>query len=154
MEKEILVNYSDALARVKLLRSQMEKKEKQLDKLRETGVAADTVSYGKRGKKSLGTTTIVGYPDAKLQRAARAYEKSHAVLLEEEQGLLELITQVEEYIAGITDIKIRNIMTLYYVENMNWVQVAHKMNDIYVSKKSYFTDGSCRLRHDRFLEKN
>lgn len=154
MEKEILVNYSDALARVKLLRKQMERKEKQLDKLRETGVVADTVSYGKRGKKSLGTATIVGYTDTELQRAARAYEKSYAVLLEEEQGLLELITQVEEYIAGIRDIKIRNIIILYYVEDMNWVQVAHKMNDIYDGKKLYFTDGSCRLRHDRFLEKN
>lgn len=154
MDKEILVNYSDALARVKLLRSQMEKKEKQLDKLRERGMVADTVSYGKRGKKSLGITTIVGCADAELQRASRAYEKGYAVLLEEEQKLLELITQVEEYIAGIGDIKIRNIMTLYYVEDMNWVQVAHKMNDIYDGKKSYFTDGSCRLRHDRFLEKN
>ena len=160
IDKNILIEYSDALARVKLLREQLQKKEDHLDRLRERGyVVADTVTKGKRGKKPLGTAVIVGYPVPESQRAAKAYERSYAILIDEDQMLLEMINQVEEYIAGIDKVEIRNIMTLYYVENMNWVQVAHKMNDMYkdqVSKGKIrcYTDGSCRRKHDYYLENN
>ncbi|MBE7718804.1 hypothetical protein [Lacrimispora indolis] len=160
IDKDILIEYSDALARVKLLREQLQKKEDHLDRLRERGyVVADTVTKGKRGKKPLGTAVIIGYPVPESQKAARAYEKSYAILMDEEQELLELINQVEKYIAGVDKMEIRNIMTLYYVEGLNWVQVAHRMNDlykdqIYRGKMRCYTDSSCRQKHDRFLEKD
>ncbi|MFT4107726.1 MAG: hypothetical protein QM657_18385 [Lacrimispora sp.] len=160
IDKDILIEYSDALARVKLLREQLQKKQDHLDRLRERGyVVADTVTLGKRGKKPLGTAVIVGYPIPESQRASRAYERSYALLMDEEQELLELIGRVEEYIAGIDKVEIRNIMTLYYVENMNWVQVAHRINDLYKEqifkgKMKCYTDSSCRQKHDRFLEKD
>lgn len=160
IDKEILIEYSDALARVKLLREQLQKKQEHLDRLRERGyVVADTVTMGKRGKKPLGTAVIIGYPFPESQRVARAYERCYAILMDEEQGLLELIGDVEEYIAGIDKVEIRNIMTLYYVENMNWVQVAHRMNDLYKGqifkgKMRCYTDDNCRLKHDYYLEKN
>lgn len=160
IDKDILIEYSDALARVKLLREQLQKKEDHLDRLRERGyVVADTVTKGKRGKKPLGTAVIIGYPVPESQKAARAYEKSYAILMDEEQELLELINQVEKYIAWVDKMEIRNIMTLYYVEGLNWVQVAHRMNDlykdqIYRGKMRCYTDSSCRQKHDRFLEKD
>lgn len=160
IDKNILIEYSDALTRVKLLREQLQKKEDHLDRLRERGyVVADTVTKGKRGKKPLGTAVIVGYPIPESQKAAKAYERSYAILMDEEQMLLEMINQVEEYIAGIDKVEIRNIMTLYYVENMNWVQVAHRMNDLYKDqisrgKMRCYTDDNCRLKHDYYLEKN
>lgn len=79
--------------------------------------------------------------------------KQHGNLMREEQELLELQTQVEEYITGLDDIEIRNIMTLYYVEDMTWIQVAHGMNRIYQSKSRCYTADSCRCKHDRFLDK-
>ena len=160
IDKEILIEYSDALARVKLLREQLQKKQDHLDRLRERGyVVADTVTRGKRGKKPLGTAVIIGYPFPESRRTAMAYERSYAILMDEEQELLELINQVEDYIAGVDKVEIRNIMTLYYVEGLNWVQVAHKMNDlykdqIYKGKMRCYTDSSCRQKHDRFLEKD
>ncbi|MTK06523.1 MAG: hypothetical protein F8N38_05470 [Hungatella sp.] len=61
IDKNILIEYSDALARVKILREQLQKKEDHLDRLREHGyVVADTVTKGKRGKKPLGTAVIMG----------------------------------------------------------------------------------------------
>ena len=160
IDKEILIEYSDALARVKLLREQLQKKQDHLDRLKEQGyMVADTVTRGKRGKKPLGTAVIVGYPFPESQKASRAYERCYAILMDEEQELLELISQVEEYIAGIDKVEIRNIMTLYYVENMNWVQVAHRMNDLYKEqifkgKMRCYTDDNCRLKHDYYLGKN
>lgn len=158
IDKEILIEYSDALARVKLLREQLQKKQDHLDRLKEQGyMVADTVTRGKRGKKPLGTAVIVGYPFPESQKTARAYERSHAILMDEEQELLELISQVEEYIAGVDKVEIRNIMTLYYVEGLNWVQVAHRMNDlykdqIYKGKMRCYTDDSCRRKHEYYLE--
>ena len=73
--------------------------------------------------------------------------------MQEDLELLELQTQVEEYISGLEDIEMRNILTLYYVEDRTWVQVAHGMNRIYQSKGRCYTADSCRCKHDRFLDK-
>lgn len=154
MDKSILVVYADARARIKLVREQTEKKRRRLEKLEQKGVrVSDSVSCGKRGKKPLGTVRITGYPVPEHDRAKREYEKQYGNLMQEEQEILELQTQVEEYITGLDDIEIRNIMTLYYVEDMTWIQVAHGMNRIYQSKGRCYTADSCRCKHDRFLDK-
>lgn len=155
IKKSILIQYSDALARVKLLQEELDKKQRHLDRLGRKGyVVSDTVTYGKRGKKPLGTVKVTGYPVRELKRAVKTWEKSQGILEKEKQGLLELIAQVEEYIAGIEDVKMRNIMTLYYVKGLTWVQVAHKMNEIYPNSLRDYTESGCRQKHDRFLEKN
>lgn len=155
MDKFILIQYSDAVARIKLVREEMEKKQRHLERLRDTGyLVSDSVSCGKRGKKPLGTVKITGYPIPEAQQASREYEKQYARLMDEEQELLELQSQVEEYIAEIGDKEMRNILTLYYVDDLNWIQVGHKMNSIYPNRRRHYTESSCRQKHDRFLEKN
>lgn len=155
IKKSILIQYSDALARVKLLREELEKKQRHLDLLcKKDYLVADTITLGKKGKKPLGTVKITGTPVREFERAVRTYEKSQAILEKEEQGLLELITQVEEYITGIEDVKMRNIMTLYYVNGLTWIQVAHRMNEIYPNSQRYYTSDSCRQKHDYFFRKN
>ena len=152
--KEILVQYADKLARVQLLRQQQEKRERQLDRIRKGSyLVGDTVSCGKRGKKPLGTVRITGYPYSAAQRMEKACKRSLDRLMEEEQELLEEMVQAEEYIAGIENTEIRNILTLYYVENMNWIQVASRMNVIYRGLGKTYTESSCRQKHDRFLKK-
>ena len=154
VDKSILVVYADARARIKMVREQTEKKRRRLEKLEQKGVrVSDSVSCGKRGKKPLGTVRITGYPVPEHDRAKREYEKQYGNLMREEQKLLELQTRVEEDISGLEDIEMRNILTLYYVEDMTWIQVAHGMNRIYQSKNRCYTDSSCRQKHDRFLEK-
>ena len=154
VDKSILVVYADARARIKMVREQTEKKRRRLEKREQKGVrVSDSVSCGKRGKKPLGTVRITGYPVPEHDRAKREYEKQYGNLMREEQKLLELQTRVEEYISGLEDIEMRNILTLYYVEDMTWIQVAHGMNRIYQSKNRCYTESSCRQKHDRFLEK-
>lgn len=60
--------------------------------------------------------------------------------------------EIEKYIECVPFSEIRQILRHRYIDGMNWVQVAHKMNERY-SKKEY-TDSSVRQKHDRFLEKN
>lgn len=153
MNKGILVEYADARARIQLVREQTEKKRCRLENLEQKGVrVSDSVSCGKKGKKPLGTVKITGYPIPEHDRAKREYEKQYVNLMNEEQELLGLQTQAEEYIAGLDNIEIRNIMTLYYVEDMNWVQVAHRMNWIYQGKSRCYTADSCRGKHDYYLK--
>lgn len=154
MGKEILVQYSDKLARVKLLQEQRDKKKKHLDKLSEKGyTVADSVACGRKGRKPLQTVKISGTPYPEINRVIKELRKQDFILEQEEQSLLEDTTRVEEYISGIDDAEIRNLLTLYYVEDLNWVRVAHKMNYLYPKRKGSYTADSCRCKHDRFLEK-
>lgn len=154
MDKLILTWYSDALVRIKLLRQQVTKKQIEMERLKQKGVmVSDSVSCGKRGKKPLATVKITGFPLPEYEKKERELERQAAHLLREEEKLLVLVTQAEEYISKIADIEIRNIMTLYYIEDLNWVQVAHRMNRIYEGKKRCYTESSCRQKHDRFLDK-
>lgn len=153
MKKHILQQYSDLLARVKFVRKSIDDLNRKISQI-STGeyCVTDSVTKGKRGKKPLGTVVITGVPYPEYNRKKNLLKKRERRLKIEEQELLELTSQVEEYIAGIEDVEIRNILSLYYIDDLNWVQVAHRMNGIYEGKRKY-TDSSCRRKHDRFLDK-
>jgi len=63
LEKHVLQEYSDALARVKLIRKSIESLAEKIKQIT-TGdfYVSDSVTRGKKGKKSLGTVTIKGIP--------------------------------------------------------------------------------------------
>ncbi len=152
MTKHILEQYSDALARIRLLRLSVKNLEFKISGMNEKGYyVTDVVTRGRKGKKPLGTVTLKGFPREEYNKVCRTLEKRKSKLMCEEQKLLELTVKVEEYISELEDIEMRNILTLYYVENLTWVQVAHKMNTSY--DNGNYSEGSCRLKHDRFLEK-
>lgn len=151
--KTILEQYSDSKARVKYLRQSVEKLERKIEEIEQEGYkVSDSVTCGRKGKKPLGTVKISGFPVPEYDRLKEVLEKRKTVLQKEEQELNILTVDVEKYIAGIEDVEIRNILSLYYVEDLSWVQVAHRMNGLYRKKKAY-SDSSCRRKHDRFLEK-
>lgn len=136
-----------------LLRQQVKDRQKRLDRLGKGGhLVGDTVSCGKRGKKPLGTVRITGYPYRAAREAEKALERSRDRLMQEEQELLEELVRAEEYIASVEDVEIRNILTLYYVENLNWIQVAKNMNGTYQGRGKTYTESSCRQKHDRYLK--
>jgi len=153
LDKTILSKYSDAKARIKQLRRTIGKLENKLVRLESTdyGLVSDTVSKGKRGKKPLGTVKITGFDVPKYQKTREQLKLRKEILKYQETNLLQLTNQIEEFIADIQDIELQNILTLHYIEDMTWVQVAHRMNALY-DRKKYTTD-SCRIKHDRFLKK-
>lgn len=153
MDKQILQQYADALARVKYIRASIDRLSAKLGQMGSRDCCvSDSVTMGKKGKRLLGTAVVTGFPYREYGRTKLSLEAKKKILQEEEQELLELSCDVEEYISGIKDIEVRNILSLYYVDDLNWVQVAQRMNGLY-GKKNY-TDSSCRRKHDRFLEKN
>ena len=149
----ILTQYADAVARVKYLRKEISKLEDKIYKLETTdyGLVSDVVTKGKKGGKPLGTVKITGFRVEEYRRTAENLEERKLLLKHREEGLLWLMNQAEEFIEGIGDIELRNICSLYYIEDMTWVQVAHRMNELY--GRANYTDNSCRCKHERFVEK-
>lgn len=152
MDKLVLIEYADMKEEIKDLRRRIDEDRRALDKLNET-VVTDSVACGKRGKKPLRTVKIHGRPTMAIARKQAAYERKIAQLELLEADLLEKQTQVEEYIQQIEKSEIRMILRFYYIDDLNWVQVAYRMNAAFPRKKKSYTDDSCRCKHNRYLEK-
>lgn len=152
MDKNILQQYLHAKARVKYLRVQAEKLRRKTDRLMYTGygIAGDTVSRGKRGRKPLGTVRISGFPVPEYQKIVEQLKRRSKLLKAEELKLAKLAVEAEEFIASISDIEMRNILSFYYIEGMTWAQAAGQMDVLYGVRK--YTAEGCRKKHDRFME--
>lgn len=70
-----------------------------------------------------------------------------------EAELLELQDKVEEYIEGIEKSELRIMFRMYYIDNLAWYQVAIRINQMFSKRQIKYTEDSCRMRHNRFLEK-
>lgn len=60
----------------------------------------------------------------------------------------ETLAEIEEFLTGIQDAKVRRMIELRYVEGLTWRQVAKRMYG-----SPYFED-TARMRVKRFLEKS
>lgn len=141
MDKNILVQYCDIQEEVKDLRRRIRKLE---DEISHLTVVSDSVT-GTREDGTIGHIKITGYPFPEERRKQELLRRRKAALEEKEDELLELLSDVEEYINSIDDSRIRRIFRCRYVDNMSWVQVAIQMGGKH-------TADSCRMAHDRYIE--
>lgn len=141
MDKSVLVQYCDLQEEVKDLRHRIRKLE---DEISHLAVVSDSVT-GTREDGTIGHIKITGYPFPEESRKQGLLRRRKAALEEKEEELLELLSDVEEYINSIDDSRIRRIFRYRYVDNMSWVQVAVQMGRKH-------TADSCRMAHDRYIE--
>ena len=153
MDKNILIEYNDTKEEAKDLRRRIEKGKQELDRLNNT-VVTDSVACGKKGKKPLRTVKIQGVPQKSVERKQKIVERNIANLEALEFELLEKANQAEEYIESIKKSELRVMFRLYYIDDLTWVQVAHRMNDIFPRRRIKYTEDNCRMRNNRFFEKN
>lgn len=152
MEKSILIEYCDVKEEIKDLRKRIADDRRELDRLNNL-IVTDSVSCGKKGNKPLRTVKIQGRPNMYIVRKQNALEKKLARLTQLEIDLLELQNKAEEYIESIDKSELRIMFRLYYIDDLTWVQVAHRMNQMFPRKKVKYTEDSCRMRNKRFFEK-
>ncbi|MGL6197805.1 MAG: hypothetical protein ACRC3H_02610 [Lachnospiraceae bacterium] len=152
MDKTILIEYADMKEEIKDLRRRIEEDKKRLDELNDS-IVTDSVTCGKKGKKPLRTVKIEGVPYMRISTVKGALRKKVRQLGDYEADLLELTNRVEEYIEEIPKSELRTMFRLYYVDNITWEMVAMRMNYLFPKRKISYTKDSCRIRHDRFLEK-
>lgn len=152
MDKAVLIEYADMKEEIKDLRRRIDEDRRALEKLNRM-IVTDSVSCGKKGKKPLRTVKIQGTPTMAISRRQAAYERKIKQLELMEADLLEKQTEVEEYIQQIGKSRMRMMFRFYYIDGLTWEMTAMQMNYRFPNKKIPYTKDSCRMAHDRYLEK-
>ena len=142
ISKEILTQYSDLQEEVKEVRERIEKTEKQIEKIKEEGEVIDTVSGGNGGIQHF---KIEGFPYPEYSRKKTLLYSRKATLVSLELELTETLNQVEEFIAGLEDSRMRRIINLRFVDNLSWNKVADRIG-------GNNTEDSVKKAFYRFME--
>lgn len=151
MDRSILIQYADMKEEIKDLRRRIEQLEAQIRKIEEEGNVSDVVSGGLGGIQHF---TIKGFPLPEYHRKKSLLMERKLRLQRKEEELLELTSQVEEYINSIESSEMRLMFRYYYLDGWTWAQVAVRMNNHFPKRKIRYTEDSCRMRNTRFFEKN
>lgn len=157
VSKEILIQYSDLQEEVKEIRKKIEKLEERIPKIQqrineiEKGeTVKDKVRGGLGGLQSF---QIEGVPlkeyserktDLLQKRLLLNSRKSTLELLEFD--LLEKTNEVEEFIAAVSDSRMRRIINLRFIEGLSWNKVADRIG-------GGNTEGSIKMAFQRFMER-
>lgn len=151
MDKNILIEYADMKEEIKDLRRRIEQNKKELSRLNGQ-IVMDSVSCGKKGKKSLGTVKITGRPVTAISRKESLLNKRIRRLEELEEELLELTIQVDEYIETIEKSELRIIFRLYFLDDLSYLKVADQMNQRFPKRRIKYTDENIRKKIQRYFE--
>lgn len=142
ISKEILIQYSDLQEEVKEVRERIERTERQIAKIEEDGKVIDTVSGGGGGIQHF---KIEGFPYPEYSRKKTLLYARKATLASLELELMEMLNQVEEFIASVDDSRMRRIITLRFIDNLSWNKVADRIG-------GNNTEDSVKKAFYRFME--
>lgn len=142
ISKEILIQYSDLQEEVKEVRERIERTERQIAKIEEDGNVIDTVSGGSGGIQHF---KIEGFPYPEYSRKKTLLYARKATLASLELELMEMLNQVEEFIASVDDSRMRRIITLRFIDNLSWNKVADRIG-------GNNTEDSVKKAFYRFIE--
>lgn len=151
LEKEILMEYADVRVELKEMRKRIEEDQIELCKL-ENSVVTDSVSRGKKGKKSLGSVKITGKPEGLIKRKRQLLNKRIMLRELKEIELLEKQTQAEEYIQSIEKSEFRMMLMYFFIDDLSYVQTAEQMNKKYPKRQIRYTEENVRKRIQRFFQ--
>ena len=118
------------------LEKRIERKEKQTENV------SDVVQNGHKRH-----AVIHGIDVKRAYKIQNMYEKLKKFKIQ----LIEKKQEIENYIERIPFSEIRQIFRYKYLDNKNWVQIAHEMNNLYHNKE--YTEDSVRCKHERYLKK-
>lgn len=153
MDKNILEQYIELKEEIRDLRDRIDKDERRLLKIKEEGVVSDTVK-GTRADGTLGSIRITGYPIPEHNQVKNMIKKRVAKLHILEDELQNAINEVDDFIEKVPKSDLRMMLRFRYLDDMTWAAVAMNMNSRFPKRRIKYTEDSCRMRHDRYLENN
>lgn len=153
MDKNILEQYLELKEEIRDLQDRIDRDERRLEKIRKEGVVSDTVK-GTRSDGTFGPIKITGYPIPEHNQVKNMIKKRVAKLHILEDDLQNAINEVDEFIGKAPKSDLRMIFRFRYLDDMTWAAVALNMNDRFPKRRIKYTEDSCRMRHDRYLENN
>ena len=154
MEKHILEQYCAMREEAKDLRKRIENGEQYLEQMREQGYRVSDSVKGTRKDGTIGSIHIEGFPIPEYEKIEKMTKTRIAKLRILEEDLLEATNKVDDFINAIPKSELRLMFRLYYLDDMMWYQVARNMNAKFPKKHIKYTADSCRMAHNRYLEKN
>ncbi len=140
IEKEVLIQCADIRKEIEEVRQRISKLETQIARIKKEGTVTDKVSGGS-GRQHF---TIEGFPHPEYNRKKTILYMRKQRLEKLETTLLEKLSQAEEFIEGITDSRMRRIVSLRCVENLSWREIASRIGGN--------TEDSVRMAFNRFIE--
>lgn len=144
VSKNVLIQYSDLQEEIKEVRGRIEKTEKEISQIEADGCVVDSVCGGSGGIQHY---RIEGFPYPEYNRKRTLLYARKATLTSLEMELLETLNSVEEFIAGVDDSRMRRIITLRFIENLSWNEVARRIG-------GGNTEDSVKKAFYRFMEKD
>ena len=115
-------------------------------------MVSDTVR-GTRKDGTIGPIKITGFPVPEYSKVKIMLKKRIEKLRIMEDELHNAVSQVDDFINAIPKSDLRQMFRLYYIDDLTWEMVAMKMNYLYPNRKIEYTKDNCRMRHNRYLEK-
>ncbi len=152
MDRKILTQYVDMVAEVNDLKRRVDADEKRLTKMEAEGVVVDTVK-GTRKDGTIGLIRIEGFPEPAYRRMKASAKRRIEKLKTLETELSEIASQVDDFINGIPKSELRMLFRLHYLDDLTWEMVAMRMNYMFPKRKISYTKDSCRMLHNRYLQK-
>lgn len=143
VRKEILIQYSDLQEEIKEVRQRIEQTERQIERIEREKTVCDKVMGGEGGLQSF---KIEGFPYPEYSRKKTLLYSRKATLTSLEMELLETLNKVEEFIASVSDSRMRRIINLRFIEGLSWNKVADRIG-------GGNTEDSIRMAFNRFMER-
>lgn len=153
ISKDILEQYCTMREEAKDLRERIDKGEECLKKMQQEGYQVSDSVKGTRKDGTIGSIRITGFPIPEYGRIEKMTKKRIAKLKILEEDLLEATNKVDDFINAIPKSELRMMFRFYYIDDMMWFQVANNMNSRFPKKRIKYTADSCRMMHNRYLEK-
>lgn len=142
--KYLMGQLNDLKAEIEEKEIKIQELQKEIEKMNKSNyLESDSVSCGKKGKKSLGRVRITGFPYPYYEQKKILLEKRICNLADRQQKLLELILVIEEKIETVSDSRVRRILSLRYVEGL-------KLKEI--EERTGYTKGRISQLIDKFLK--
>lgn len=147
MEKHALAQYTELLKEREDIRRRLRRTEARLEKIEADGyLVADSVTCGKKGKKSLGVRVVRGTPFPEIRGLHNRLRMQKVQLAKAEKAVADSARAIEEYIQSVTDSRMRRLLRYRYLDGLGWPDVAIRMGGRH-------TADSCRMAVERFLQK-
>lgn len=124
MTKDLLSQYTYLLKEHECVQNSIDRLEKQIAKMEDDGTVIDSVKGGYGGIQRF---VIEGVPNDDIIKK-RVLLKSRKLQLEcLDKQITEQITKIEIFMNSITNSRIRLIIRLRFINNLQWEEVARQM---------------------------
>lgn len=140
--KEVLNQYTAVKKEREYIAEKIATLERQIEHMEQSGYSVKDTVRG--GEGNMHHYVIEGFPYSDYSRRKTLLRVRRQQLIDRDERLAELETQVEHFLSELDDSRLRQMIEYRYIENMSWVQVADRMGG------NNTADG-CRKMVDRFL---